>query len=230
MARVLYGATVTAINGSIGGTTFQRNRYGSSAKNKPIIAFPNSPDVNAIKLLMQTAATEWRELTASNRATWNNWAQTNPIPTRLNPNAYLNGFNLFVKYHLIRWLAGVGTPLANPTFTLATLNNISISTRRVGATFRTEVSVNVTTPDWVGYQFTSGLVTASSYVSSNPTRYMINQPMAFGTTFFDLTTVYEDKFGTLPAVNDYVISDFTFIRTTAPQIVESGAIKSIVTV
>ena len=221
MARILYGAAVTAINGSIGGTTFQRNRYGSTVKNKPVTVNPNSLYVNPKKLLMQTAATEWRKLTQIQRDTWNNWATTNPTPTRLDPNSFLNGFNLFVKYHLIRWTAGGNVVLTNPDFVLQTLNNITLSVQNIGTDLRWTLNQTVTSPDWIGLLFSSGPLPQSQYITSNPTRYMANNPIGFGANFFTVGQPYIDKFGLLAPVGSFITTDLTFYRTTSPQIVES---------
>src|SRR5690606_31037464 len=114
MARIKYTALVESIRGSIQGTTFQRNAYGYTVKGKPNMVNPNTNLQSASKRNMSGIAQAWSSLSDSDRNAWDTWAATNPVPSRLNPDANLTGFAQFTRWHNIRWLYAYGDVLANP--------------------------------------------------------------------------------------------------------------------
>ena len=74
MARIIYSALVTAIRGSVGGTTFQQNQYGSTIKNKPKMIRPRSNQQEKRKIYMTAATQAWGNLTVNRRNAYNTYA------------------------------------------------------------------------------------------------------------------------------------------------------------
>lgn len=103
MARIIYSGLVTKIAGSIGGTTFQSNKHGFSVKNKANMVSPQSVDQNSAKARFAFAVSSWSAASQSTRDNWNAWATANPQYAYNNPSSQLSGFEVFVRYHVIKF-------------------------------------------------------------------------------------------------------------------------------
>ena len=115
MARIKFGALVESIRGSIGGTTFQSSAYGFTVKAKSNIAKPNSIRQQQRKISMQSISRAWRSLTSANRLSWDVYASLFVVPSKLNKDSNLNGYNYFLKYNLLLFPEGIPSILADPT-------------------------------------------------------------------------------------------------------------------
>lgn len=100
MARIIYGALVTAIHGSIGGTTFQKNAHGHTVKNKPNMVLPDSVNQNITKSAVVKCTQKWSDLTDGQRLAWETYATAYPQYAKYNPSARLSGFNVFLLRNL----------------------------------------------------------------------------------------------------------------------------------
>lgn len=74
MAKIIYGAAITEMKGSIGGITFQKNGSGTIARLKP-----RKPKTNTIKQREQQPRlkeiqSEWQKLSLEHRLNWNTFA------------------------------------------------------------------------------------------------------------------------------------------------------------
>lgn len=106
MARITYSALVTEIRGSIGGTTFQKNAYGFTVKNKANIIKPDSVLQNIQKRAFNQAIRGWILATATQRTAWNSFAITFPIFAKHNPSSTLTGYAYYIKYNVARIIGG----------------------------------------------------------------------------------------------------------------------------
>lgn len=97
MARIIYGGLVTSIRGSIGGTTFQKNAFGYTVKNKPNMIKPNSDQQQLSKSIIAFLTTQWSTQDPLFVAAWNNFAAAFPQTAKHNVSAILSGFSVFVK-------------------------------------------------------------------------------------------------------------------------------------
>lgn len=110
MAKILMGAFVGAISGSISGTTFSNNRSGAYAKKKPIKKFKPGSDlsdtvnirqsgspVSGVRSRFSALSKAWKSLSSATRNSFNSavndWKQTDALGNEVT----LSGFNLFVK-------------------------------------------------------------------------------------------------------------------------------------
>lgn len=123
MARVKFSGLIDSINGSIGGTTFQRNRYGNTIKAKRSATRPQTASQLSRQNKLAQVSKEWRLLTTSQQLAWNTYAQTYPVASRLNPAVNLSGFNYFLRYHEYKRMATTEI-LTDPN---GTRNNITDS-------------------------------------------------------------------------------------------------------
>jgi hypothetical protein len=103
MARVQYGSLITDISGSMHGHTFQRNAYGKTIRTKPSVIGSPSTSQAARRNALFVVQAAWTNLSESDRANWNNFGSYHYQGSRHNTGSALSGYNLFLKYNLLRW-------------------------------------------------------------------------------------------------------------------------------
>jgi len=90
------GIAIGAASGSIGGTTFSRNRYGAYTRVRAIPVNPNTlPQQNA-RSRLSTYSALWQTMTSSDQLAWKNWAEQNPITNSLGQQQVLTGQAAYV--------------------------------------------------------------------------------------------------------------------------------------
>jgi hypothetical protein len=116
MALIKTGSTISNISGSIGGTTYSRNRGGAYARNRTIPVQPNSAYQVAAKALFQSASGNWTStLTASQRTAWEAYAASVPYTNKLGEKKYYTGQQRYVQ----TVMAGVNAGLTMVSFATA---------------------------------------------------------------------------------------------------------------
>lgn len=114
MAKFTSGPVVAEIRGSIGGSTFSRNRYGAIIRNRTKPTVPTSEPFLLATARMTAASQAWQDLTADQRAAWNTYAQTHPITGSLGEAQILTGHTTFAGIACRRALVGAGALEAPP--------------------------------------------------------------------------------------------------------------------
>lgn len=107
------GPIVSALSGSIGGTTLSHNRGGQYARRRAIPVTSYSVFALAAKARLATASSAWQALTDGQRNAWLFWAVANPTTDALGQSINLTGQNAFVGNHILMLAAGQ-TPLDDP--------------------------------------------------------------------------------------------------------------------
>ena len=131
MARIQYGALATKINGSIGGTTFQDNKYGFTIKNKPLQPKPISKRQKKIQTAFSKMASAWSQASGDFKETMTAYATSYPQYAYNPPFLQLDGFAVFCRYYLPTFLAG-GTYNPEIEFIDPIKENVIYSVVRVG--------------------------------------------------------------------------------------------------
>ncbi len=115
MAVIVFGPMVTAIRGTIAGTTFSANKSGAYAKRWTAAPFSRTIHQNSTRGALSVAAHAWSATTPAQRTAWDAFA-TNPPETVLDrfgqPTA-LSGLQWFVRINTRR-LAASGSLAHNP--------------------------------------------------------------------------------------------------------------------
>jgi hypothetical protein len=204
MARVTYGALVTELKGSIGGTTFQTNKYGFSAKNKSFPGSFQSPGRLKMRQALNHVVQLWSTLTDAQRTQWSTFATTFPQPTKHNSSAMLSGYALFVKFNTLRY-AGDGSTALVPSFTLPTLPTFTPTAFISGGDLNINLSASPVTLALAVNPSLSAAVKATTNFIGTRTRLMY-------LTIADASPInlepdYRNAFGVDP-----VSGDFIFIR------------------
>lgn len=134
MAVVQLGAIVTGLAGSVGGTTFRRNRNSLIMSNKSRGHVP-SPIKNSSSISqLSRLAYQWSQLSPSVRSAWNEAAPDYGFPNRFGGLGTLTGRQLF--YKLMSEVNYLDLDIPNPvsmnravTTILVTLDNDTFSSQ-----------------------------------------------------------------------------------------------------
>lgn len=97
MAKIKYADLEIPLLNEHLGYTFQPNLYGQSMFPASQSSRARYPKQNLAQQFNQRQVTEWRNMAAGTQAAWNNFAATYPQPSRVNPDLFLTGYQLFVK-------------------------------------------------------------------------------------------------------------------------------------
>jgi len=130
MALVKYGGGIVQASGSIGGTTFARNRFGNymRARTKPVN--PQSARQVAARARIAFLSEEWSDtLTAAQRLAWEAYASAIAWTNRLGESVNLTGYNHFCRSNAAILSVGgtvvtdgpttLSLPNSDPTFSVA---------------------------------------------------------------------------------------------------------------
>lgn len=98
MALIKLGGGVADIRGSIGGTVFSKNRYGSYTRNRTIPVDPGSTAQTKIRATLGQVRDAWfNTLSAAQRAAWATYASNVQVLNRLGESITLTGWNMFAR-------------------------------------------------------------------------------------------------------------------------------------
>lgn len=205
MARIIYGALATSIHGSVGGTTFQRNAYGHTIKNKNNMVDPNSTFQNTQKLILAKAVKAWGALTDAQRNTWNTFASAHPQFAKNNPSSQLSGYSVYVRRNVFNFLEfGLNQPaLQNCDNISYNLDTCTLHLKLVGGVLTLNMTWALATEDLDIMVFASNTFAPSQLFVGSNTRYMgantnNNDPLV-------ITAKYLANYGALPPVGSFVV-------------------------
>lgn len=220
MARIIYSALVESIRGSIKGTTFQRNRYGYTVKGKPNMISPYRLLQRYRQSQFASNARKWRQITDTNRTQWNSYAENFPIPSRLNPDSNLSGFDYFLKYHNWLTLFDLTGLLADPGSTqdAFTIDDITLTLNAGSLVLLVQMLDTPSNCKCLMF-LTPPIPLGREFVNITP-RFMIKVDEVIGSFTGNVTDAYEDAFGSLPADGDFVGIKLVFIRTDNAQMIQ----------
>jgi hypothetical protein len=98
MALIKLGGGVADIRGSIGGTVFSKNRYGSYTRNRTIPVNPGTTAQTKIRAAMGQIRNAWfNTLTQAQRNAWAVYASNVSVTNRLGESITLTGWNMFSR-------------------------------------------------------------------------------------------------------------------------------------
>jgi len=116
MALIKFGGGVTQASGSIGGTTFARNRFGNYSRSRTKPVNPNTALQSGVRGRLAYLAEYWSsQLTAGERGAWATYAAAVASLNRLGESVYLTGFNHFLRSNTSRLQGGGAVIDAGPT-------------------------------------------------------------------------------------------------------------------
>lgn len=115
------GPLTAEMRGSVGGTTFSRNRFGQIARQRVTPVNPNTARQAAVRATFQFLTDAWNStLTQLQRDSWNLYGASVVMKNKLGEDIYLTGFNQFIRTNTVQLGNLAGTIADGPTtFTLA---------------------------------------------------------------------------------------------------------------
>lgn len=205
MARIKFGALLTNISGSVGGSTFQVNRYGWSLKNKQSGVNPNSSQQNFTKASMRVLLSAWTNLSDADRKSWVDYAAAFKITTKFDSGIALSGFNLFLKYNLLYQLSNhnLADIFNSVTLYKPAVDGADISLTGSGTSeMLLNTTWSVSDNAWfVNYYFTKPLPASVNFFKTN-TKFVIRANNVDGS--LDFTGEYISTFGSLPPAGSWI--------------------------
>jgi hypothetical protein len=97
MAKILLGGNVAQISGSVGGTVYSRNRYGTYERSRVHPTVSTTAEAQGAKAILGTVSAMWAGLSNGQRAAWRQYGTNNPITDRLGMKQALDGHAAFVS-------------------------------------------------------------------------------------------------------------------------------------
>jgi len=107
MALIKPGIAIADIRGSVGGTTFARNRGGLYARNRTAPLNPASARQNVVRSNLAGLANIWSlTLTQAQRDGWDQYAEQVPLPNAFGEDRFVSGINMYVRANALLLDAG----------------------------------------------------------------------------------------------------------------------------
>lgn len=196
MAIFTAGPIAATISGSIGGTTFSRNRGGTYMRNRAIPLNPSTPYQQLSRSILATQSQSWADQSDADRAAWSNWAVQNPVINALGRSIILSGAQAFIQLNCRLQLAEesllTAPPIVNAPDGLLTLTlTADIGTGTFDVAY-TPTPTAATVSIWL----------LAAVVNSSGIRYVRNLLRFVGRSTdaqaspFDIQTQVEGRFGT----------------------------------
>jgi hypothetical protein len=220
MANIQLSSLVTDIKGSIGGTTFSRNRSGLTAKGK-LVGKKNTTQRQQIELQNNLRAINaWSNLSLTNKQLWNEYAGVNTKTNRYGRIKSLTGFNWYVSVYNA-WFYMYGTEvIVPPAYAYpAFLPSFSISVNPIGIQVTWSTPVDSSLIDL--FIFTSSPTRATSTLTRGLYRLTQKGGVNYSSSF-NITSGWEKAHGMQWA--DVASSGAFFINTQIIAISKSGGI------
>jgi hypothetical protein len=221
MARIQFSGLVSSIQGSIGGGTLQKNRYGFSIRKKPMPTNRRSVNQTAVRTVVSYLQGQWQNLTSDQRSAWNEFLNYSPTYSKNSRNRLISGHSLFLKYNSVRMFIGESpllafdysiTPslLANPTFfrDSTTVPGVDSLFVYLGTGIDTAESNFLAR---VSESFTSNKSKAGA-------KARVCQSIQIDSEVFSLTASYLENFPELPAIGSQIWAEITLINMQCPTI------------
>lgn len=167
MAIITFAGGVAQASGSVGGTTFSRNRGGPYMRTRAIPVNPGTPQQSAVRALLAQLTSLWSTtLTAVQREAWDTYALNVPLPNPLGEPRNVGGLGMYIRSNVGRLQAALARVDAAPTlFNLGDYTAPTIvSVTSVGAAISVGFTVG---DDWVGEDGSSMLLYTSRQQSAS---------------------------------------------------------------
>jgi len=214
MAKFTPGPAVSAVSGSIGGTTFSHNKGGAYIRKRAIPVSSSTAAAVAAKGRLAAASQAWQGLTEDQQNAWAAYASQTPATDSLGAKITLSGHQMYVRIHSRLDLAGVGPisvpPVTEPPPALTALSlSLDIGAGDFTAIF-TATPLQASEHIWI----------KAAVLQSPGIRYVSNLlklleiEAAATASPYDFQTPLSDRFGTLQVGHNVVVEAYVFDSAT----------------
>lgn len=211
MAKGKYGALISKISGSIGGTTFQNSNSGLIIKNKQIKNPTNTIACANTSAHFQYLSSLWFSLTEQQQLTWAAWIKFK------SKNQYANNYKLlqpreaFIKFNIYNRIFGK-TIILDPPFYYSKYNEIDIDIASTGfnVQIQTDRSINNNAEILLLW-----LTRPVNVTINNPgSRQRLIVCTNYNLINTDITTEYENVLGSHPIPGNWIIAKWQIFGYT----------------
>lgn len=116
MAKIKLGPAFAGASGSIGGTTFSHNRYGTYTRQRRSPVQPQTPPQVAQRAAFTFVSQYWRNtLTAAEREAWIDYAAQTPVTDVFGDSQVLPGNAMFTRFNAFWYRTQLAVVAAAPT-------------------------------------------------------------------------------------------------------------------
>ena len=168
MALVKFGGGVSEMRGKEGGNIFSRNAYGAYIKQKVSPTNPNTTKQQVQRSLMGNLAQAWANLTAGQRAAWDNLGSQVTRVNVFGDQTTYTGFALFMR--LNRNLTAIGQSTIDDAPSIPTIPVLTLGTLTPDAdTPAMTLAFSPTSPGtglYLAVYATNNIVTGRSFVKN----------------------------------------------------------------
>lgn len=200
MAKFTPGIGVGSISGSVGGSTFSRNRFGPYIRIKANPVNPRTPRQTVVRNNFGGYSALWRTLSEGQRNAWAAAAETVANSNSLGfPNS-ISGQNLFVGFNVDQLQIGGGLTLTPPTIDDAPIFGavaLVVDTAPADLFTITAPLINGDTASVCSVAATAPFSAGINFVKPSAFRVIGSTTADNISGTEDLTTAYETVFGEL---------------------------------
>ena len=228
MARIKLGPMITDIAGSIGGATFQRNRFGMTMRTKPLPKKSETPAQFNIRQKIASLQSSWQDLDNDQRRQWDRYINFSGQTIRRDRSVLLSGQSLYIKYQLFLLLYDqpLLTDLAYvPMPAHPAIKDIYLFMEEA---IKLEFTYEV---DFYRYFFLFKITSPRLYAQAFNPRGLRFMKVGYQATYlYDITLSYIAAFGVVPPGESYFHYSIQFFSTIAPVFTGVFTGKSILSV
>ena len=208
MARCKYGALVTEIRGSVGGSTFQNNAQGFSLKNKGYQKNPRTSSQIARRSNLIQAIRMWQQMQPAERQNCESWCAAYPQYAKNDPTKLIKAYNVFLRCQSIYNLFEIEA-LGAPFFAPRTIEPFTFSVAVDNGFLYISVNNSQSIESNHLFFFLSRPISPTQNFQRTQTRYIFHtydddQYQQCGSEYFS-------AFGMIPIENDIIFLRVVFI-------------------
>jgi len=213
MARVKLAPFVTNIAGSIGGLTFQRNKFGMTLRVKPLPIKKQTDPQYSIRRKIAFLQNEWQALTDAQRLQWDRFLDFSGQGINHDRSVKMSGHSLFLKWQLMLLISNAPVHLNityNPLPEVALPTGLEID----GAFHFLNFDIQIVAEEYFFSFFCTNPRKPSEVFSKRGLRYMLITHNA--STQFDIKAPYLAAFGSNFIVGDTIHWQIQYYHITSP--------------
>lgn len=217
MARVKTSAIISDISGKLNGSVFQRTQGGLCIRNQSGKINSNTLRSNQRKVGMSAVQGDWQGLTVAQRLLWETYAVYLNKKQKHSNSLIINGHQLFLNINSLRYDLSssnalfqpylLSSPVLNPLPQPINVSLIVINFGDITVTLDRAVDVSKE----VVILFLSRPLSPSQQ-TANQKMTLMKSPTIAGTDFI-VTDYYEEVYGRILAVGEYVQSRVAIYNT-----------------
>lgn len=113
--KVLQPSGSMAASGTVGGSTYSRNRFGAYVKRKSVPVNPSTAFQNAVRANFSEITARWSQLTSAQRAAWQTYSNAVPRSDVFGQPITLDGRMMHLACNSLRKQAGIALVDEGPT-------------------------------------------------------------------------------------------------------------------